>query len=73
MRRADRIVVIERGAVVEEGTHDELVAIPSGRYAHAFGLQANRYSDDGVDAVDLRGDLPEGNDEHNDEQNEDER
>jgi ATP-binding cassette subfamily B protein len=43
VRRADRIVVLEEGAVVEEGTHEELVAL-GGRYAELFRLQASRFT-----------------------------
>ena len=44
VRRADRIVVLEEGRIVEDGTHDSLVAA-GGRYAHMFALQAARFSD----------------------------
>lgn len=44
VRRADRIVVLERGRVVEQGSHDELVTA-GGRYAAMFALQASRFAD----------------------------
>lgn len=43
VRSADRIYFLENGTVVEEGTHDDLMAI-GGRYAHLFSLQAAAYS-----------------------------
>jgi ATP-binding cassette subfamily B protein len=42
VRMADQIVVLESGAVVEQGTHDQLIA-RNGRYAHLFNLQAEGY------------------------------
>jgi ATP-binding cassette, subfamily B, bacterial len=51
VRHADRICVIEQGAVVELGTHDELIAL-GGRYRTMFELQAQRFTatedEDGV-------------------------
>jgi len=38
VRRADAIVVLERGAIVESGTHDELLAL-GGLYAKLYELQ----------------------------------
>ncbi|MEE8248744.1 MAG: ABC transporter ATP-binding protein [Gammaproteobacteria bacterium] len=42
VRRADLIVVMDRGEIVERGSHDELVAL-QGRYAKLFELQARGY------------------------------
>jgi ATP-binding cassette subfamily B protein len=42
VRMADSIVVLERGRVVESGSHDALVAA-GGRYARLFALQAAGY------------------------------
>src|SRR6185436_13489006 len=39
IRRADAIIVLERGRVVEHGRHDELVANPDGAYAALYQLQ----------------------------------
>jgi len=42
VRMADQIIVLDRGAVIERGSHDELVA-KAGRYATLFNLQAQGY------------------------------
>jgi ATP-binding cassette, subfamily B, bacterial MsbA len=39
IRRADAIVVLERGRIVEIGRHDELVARPNGTYASLYEMQ----------------------------------
>jgi len=42
VRMADDIVVLHQGEVVEQGSHDTLMA-QEGRYAHLFTLQAKGY------------------------------
>lgn len=42
VRTADRIYVLHEGRVVEDGTHDDLLAA-NGRYAEMFNLQAAAY------------------------------
>jgi ATP-binding cassette subfamily B protein len=42
VKSADRIYVLHDGEVVEEGSHDELIAL-GGRYAELFELQAAAY------------------------------
>ncbi|MDT5029866.1 MAG: ATP-binding cassette, subfamily bacterial [Actinoplanes sp.] len=43
VRQADRIVVVEHGRIIEDGTHESLVAL-GGRYAEMFRLQADRFA-----------------------------
>ena len=40
IRNADKIVVVNKGQVVEEGTHDELMAIENGQYKSLVELQS---------------------------------
>ncbi|HWE63198.1 MAG TPA: hypothetical protein VHB98_15900, partial [Chloroflexota bacterium] len=50
VRRADRICVLANGQLVEQGTHDALMAL-GGRYAHMFTLQAARFTDAAVEIM----------------------
>lgn len=45
VRRADRICVLDEGQIVEDGTHEHLLA-QGGTYARMFNLQASRFTDD---------------------------
>ena len=54
VRRADRIIFLEHGKLVEEGTHEELMRL-NGRYARLFRMQAAAYT--GEDVEELVGDV----------------
>ncbi len=40
VRMADRIIAIKQGKIIEDGTHEALMAV-DGTYAHLFRLQAS--------------------------------
>jgi len=42
VKMADHIYVLEKGRIVESGTHDELMQLGS-KYAHLFKIQAQHY------------------------------
>jgi ATP-binding cassette subfamily B protein len=42
VRMADQIAVLDRGRIIEKGSHDELM-VASGHYAQLFALQARGY------------------------------
>jgi len=39
VRDANRIVVVDKGQIVEQGTHEELLGLPGGQYAHLHAMQ----------------------------------
>jgi ABC-type multidrug transport system fused ATPase/permease subunit len=61
VRRADYIVVLERGVVREIGRHDELLSRPNGVYARLYSLQMFEGSQNGG-AADGHGALLETSD-----------
>jgi ATP-binding cassette subfamily B protein len=44
VRKAERVVVLEGGQIIEDGTHAELITA-GGRYAELFRLQAKRFEE----------------------------
>ena len=43
---ADRIIVLDKGQIIESGTHGELMSL-GGKYTDMFTLQASNYSKEG--------------------------
>ncbi|MHB1864782.1 MAG: ABC transporter ATP-binding protein [Candidatus Saccharimonadales bacterium] len=43
VRRADRIIVLQKGKIIEEGSHDALMEYPNGLYREMFEKQAEGY------------------------------
>jgi len=43
VRNADRIIVLDKGRIIEEGTHEDLLK-KEGKYTKAFNLQARGYA-----------------------------
>jgi subfamily B ATP-binding cassette protein MsbA len=55
VRRADAIIVLDRGVVREIGRHDELLARPNGAYARLYALQM--FEDERANGHGANGDL----------------
>ncbi|HVE53236.1 MAG TPA: type I secretion system permease/ATPase [Ramlibacter sp.] len=50
VRNANRIIVLDKGRIVEAGPHDVLVGKPQGLYAHLWKMQDGRQPVDGSNA-----------------------
>ena len=48
LRDADRLIVIEKGEIVEEGTHDELLKIEDGIFRRLYELQNKSMASHGL-------------------------
>ncbi len=51
IRNMDRIIVVSRGGVVEEGSHDELIKKDGGIYAKLWSLQAGGFANKSIEEL----------------------
>lgn len=51
IRKMDRIIVVSRGGVVEEGSHDELIKKNNGIYAKLWSLQAGGFENKSIEEL----------------------
>jgi ATP-binding cassette, subfamily B, bacterial len=56
VRRADRIIFLEHGRLVEQGSHEQLMRL-NGRYARLFRLQASAYTGEDILPQDVELDI----------------
>lgn len=52
IRQVDRILVFDKGSIVEEGTHKELMAKPNGTYRELYDMQTLGFIDDTAETAD---------------------
>jgi len=46
LRQMDRIIVMDQGRIIEDGTHEELIQIKGGHYAMLWGMQSGGFLKD---------------------------
>ncbi len=51
IRGMDRIIVVSKGGVVEEGSHDELIQKPGGVYSKLWSLQAGGFAGKSIEEL----------------------
>ena len=44
LRKADRLIILDKGNVIEEGTHEELAGVEGGLYARLLAMQRDSHS-----------------------------
>ena len=72
-RFCDRILLLEKGQVVEEGTHEELMRL-NGKYAHLYEVQSKYYKEQEAQEEQVRTDAQkEAREEHREQRKEDSR